>query len=367
MIALLGAATAALLFTLVLTPFVIRLFQRLGWGQMIRVDGPTTHLVKAGTPTKGGIVFITGAVFGYFVGHLVAPGSRLTASGLLVIFLMVGLGLIGFLDDFTKTRRGRSLGLTGRQKIIGQVAVTSAFAVLALLFRDPVTGLTPASTSISLTRDVGWLNLLALGTAVGVVLYVIWINLLTVAASNAVNLTDGTDGLAAGATIISLTAYVFIGMFQSRQACQNLPGTDELAYKCFVVRDPLDLAIIAAALAASLIGYLWYSAPPAKIFMGDVGSLGLGGALASLAILTRSELLLIVIGGLYLSITGSVILQVGFFKLTHGRRLFRMAPLHHHFEMKGWPEVTITIRFWIVAGLCMSAGVGIFYISWLVA
>lgn len=365
MIALLGAALASLLFTLVLTPWFIRLFRHLGWGQIIRVDGPTTHHVKAGTPTKGGIVFITGAVFGYFVGHLVAPGTRITASGLLVIFLMVGLGLIGFLDDFTKTRRGRSLGLTGRQKIIGQVAVTSAFSVLVLLFADPKTGLTPASTSISFTRDIGWLNLFAFGSIIGIVLYVAWINLLTVAASNAVNLTDGADGLAAGALIISLSAYVFIGMFQSRQACQNLPVGDELAYKCLVVRDPLDLAVIAAALSASLVGYLWYSAPPAKMFMGDVGSLGLGGALASLAILTRTELLLLVIGGLYLSVTGSVILQVGYFKLTHGKRLFLIAPLHHHLEMKGWPEVTITIRFWIITGFCMCAGVGIFYTTWL--
>lgn len=364
MTALLAAGIASLLFTFTLTPLFIKLFQRLGWGQMIRADGPQTHLVKAGTPTKGGIIFVAGATFGYGIAHLLVPAVPVTASGLLAVGLMVGLGVVGFLDDFTKTRKRRSLGLTGRQKIAGQVIVATAFAVLAVRFKDPVTGLTPASQAISWLRDIPWLNLAALGV-VGLLLYVVWINLLTVATSNAVNLTDGTDGLAAGAMIISLTAYAFIALLQSRQACQNVPVTDPLHEKCFVVRDPLDLAIFAIALAASLIGYLWYSAPPAQVFMGDVGSLALGGALSALAIFTRTELLLILIGGLYVGAAGSVILQTIYFKLTHGRRIFLNSPIHHHFEMKGWPETQVTMRFWIVGGLFAVLGMSIFYVTWL--
>ncbi|WP_152360709.1 phospho-N-acetylmuramoyl-pentapeptide-transferase [Microlunatus speluncae] len=364
MIALFAAGAASLIFTFALTPVAVKLFRRLGWGQMIRADGPQTHQVKAGTPTKGGIVFVTGAIFGYLVAHLIIPATPITASGLLAIGLMTGLGLVGFLDDFTKTRRRRSLGLTGRQKIAGQVIVATAFAVLALLLRDPVTGVAPASPAISWVRDLPFLNLAALGAA-GLVLYVVWINLLAVATSNAVNLTDGADGLAAGATIIALSAYTFIALFQSRMACQSLPVGDPTYDRCFVVRDPLDLAIFAVALAASLVGYLWYSGPPGQIFMGDVGSLGLGGAVAALAIFTRTELLLIIIGGLYVSVAGSVIIQTTYFKLTRGRRIFLMSPLHHHFEMKGWPEIQITMRFWIIAVVCAIAGASIFYVSWL--
>jgi phospho-N-acetylmuramoyl-pentapeptide-transferase len=366
-IALLSAAVTSLLFSLLLSRSFIRLFRRLGWGQMIRVDGPTTHQVKRGTPTKGGIIFLSGAVVGYFVGHLVSPSTPVTASGLLVLMLMLGLGLVGFLDDFTKTRRQQSLGLTGWQKIGGQVVVATVFALLALQFEDPVSRLSPASMSISFVRDIGWLNLLSLGTGLGLVAYLLWINLLTVSASNAVNVTDGLDGLAVGATILALSAYMFIGLFQSRQSCQVLAADDPFLDRCFAVRDPLDLAIVAAALAASLVGYLWWSGPPAQIFMGDTGSLGLGGALSALAVLTHTELLLIVIGGLYCIETGSVILQRAYFKITHGKRIIRMSPIHHHFELLGWPEVMITVRFWIIAGLCMAAGVGIFYLNWIAA
>ncbi len=364
MIALFVAGAASLIFTFALTPSAIKLFRRLGWGQMIRADGPQTHQVKAGTPTKGGIVFVTGAIFGYFVAHLIPAPVPVTASGTLAILLMAGLGLVGFLDDFTKTRRQRSLGLTGRQKVAGQVIVATVFAVLAILFRDPRTGVTPASQAISWVRDLPFLNLAVLGV-VGLVLYVVWINLLAVATSNAVNITDGADGLAAGATIIALGAYTFIALFQSRMACQNLLPGDPTLDKCFVVRDPLDLAIFAVALAASLVGYLWYSGPPGQIFMGDVGSLGLGGAITALAIFTRTELLLIIIGGLYVSVAGSVIIQTTYFKLTRGKRIFLMSPLHHHFEMKGWPEIQITMRFWIVSIVCAVAGASIFYVSWL--
>jgi phospho-N-acetylmuramoyl-pentapeptide-transferase len=363
MITLMVAGAVALAFSLLLTRVAIGWFTRLGWGQPIRVDGPTTHHVKRGTPTMGGLVFITGALAGYLVGHLAGPGVPISPSALLVFLMMLGHGAVGFVDDYTKTRRQRSLGLGGWQKIAGQVTVSTVFAVLALQFADPRTGLTPASTAVSVTRDLPWFDLMSLGLPVGGALLLIWINLLAVATSNGVNVTDGQDGLATGSTILALSAFVFIGFFQSSQSCQN--PTRSLVQQCFTVRDPLDLAIVATALTGSLIGFLWWNAPPAKIIMGDTGALGLGGTLAALAVLTRTELLLIVIGGLFCVITGSVIVQRAYFKLTGGRRIFLMSPLHHHFELKGWAEVTITIRFWIIAGLFMSLGVVLFYVSWL--
>lgn len=362
MIVLLVAGAVGLVFSLLLTPVAIRLFTRLGWGQPIRVDGPTTHHIKRGTPTMGGLIFMTGACVGYFVGHLIGPGVPITASALLVILMMLGHGAVGFLDDFTKTRMQRSLGLGGWQKIAGQVIVSTVFAILALQFADPRTGLTPASTAISFTRDLPWPDLMAFGLPIGVALLLTWINLLAVAASNGVNVTDGQDGLATGSTILALFAFIFIGFFQSSQSCQS--ATRSLEQQCFAVRDPLDMAIVATALAGSLIGFLWWNAPPAKIIMGDTGALGLGGSLAALAVLTRTELLLIIIGGLFCVTTGSVIVQRAYFKLTRGKRIFLMSPLHHHFELKGWAEVTITIRFWIIAGVFMILGVAIFYVSW---
>ena len=363
MIALIVAGAFALAFTLLTMPFFIRLVHRLGWGQPIRVDGPTTHQIKRGTPTMGGLVFVIGAVGGYFIGHLVVGSSTpISSSGLLVVLMMVGLAFVGFLDDFTKTRRQRSLGLTGWQKVGGQVVVATVFALLALGFRDAKSGLTPATAAVSIIRDVSWLDLMKLGTVLGVILYVLWINLLTVSVSNAVNVTDGLDGLATGATILALSAYIFIGFFQFKQACHNV-GAE--AQGCFQVRDPLDLTIVTVALAGSLVGFLWWNASPAQVFMGDTGSLAIGGTLGALAILTHTELLLIVIGGLYIIETGSVIIQRAYFKVTHGRRIFRMSPIHHHFELKGWDQVTITIRFWILAGLFMVIGVGLFYFGWL--
>ena len=362
MIAVLAAGAFALAFTLLIMPLFIRLVHRLGWGQPIRVDGPTTHQIKRGTPTMGGLVFVVGAGLGYFFGHLVAPGTPITVSGLLVVGMMVGMGAVGFIDDFTKTRRQQSLGLTGWQKIGGQVLVATAFAILALNFEDPESGLTPATAALSVIRDVPWLDLMLLGPVVGVIGYLLWINLLTVAVSNAVNVTDGLDGLATGATILALSAYIFIGFFQFKQACHNI-GVG--ARGCFEVRDPLDLTLVSVALAGSLVGFLWWNASPARIFMGDTGSLAIGGTLGALAILTHTELLLIVIGGLYCIETGSVIIQRAYFKVTGGRRIFRMSPIHHHFELKGWDQVTITIRFWILAGLFMVIGVGLFYLGWL--
>ncbi|BDZ66212.1 phospho-N-acetylmuramoyl-pentapeptide-transferase [Agromyces mangrovi Wang et al. 2018] len=359
---LLTAGALSLSFTLFLTPLFIRLFTKLNWGQFIRDDGPKSHHVKRGTPTMGGIVFILGTLFGYFTATLVF-NELPTASGLLVLLMMVGLGIVGFVDDFLKTRKKQSLGLGGWAKIAGQVIVAAVFALLALGFPN-AQGETPASTSISFIRDLP-LDFMVFGTIVGVILYVLWITLLTAAASNAVNVTDGLDGLASGASILAIGSFVIIGFWQFNQSCfsENLNPSD--GYRCYEVRDPLDIAIVATAIVGAVLGFLWWNTNPAKIIMGDTGSLALGGALAALAVVSRTELLLILIGGLFVIETGSVIVQRAYFKLTRGKRIFLMSPIHHHFELKGWAEVTIVVRFWIIAGLLVAAGVGSFYLEWL--
>jgi phospho-N-acetylmuramoyl-pentapeptide-transferase len=362
-IALLIAGGFGLLFTLFVTPLFVRLATKLGWGQFIRDDGPQSHHAKRGTPTMGGIVFIFGSGLGYIVGHLIG-GTDMTLVGVLVLFLMVGMGAIGFIDDFLKTRKQRSLGLGGWQKIAGQVIVAGVFAVLALSFPDE-NGLTPASTMISGVRDIPWLNLATFGLIGGGILFTIWVTLIIVSTSNGVNVADGLDGLATGASIFAIAAYIFIGFWQSNQSCFNTNLQPENANFCYDVRDPLDLAVVAAAIAGSLIGFLWWNTSPAQIFMGDTGSLGLGGALAALAILSRTELMLVLIGGLFLIVTGSVILQRAYFKLSHGKRIFLMSPLQHHFELKGWAEITIVVRFWLISGLFVAVGIGVFYLEWL--
>jgi len=212
--------------------------------------------------------------------------------------------------------------------------------------------LTPASPSISFLRDVG--------PAIGVLPFAVWLVILIQAWSNAVNLTDGLDGLATGAEILVLAAYVLIANWQLRNPCAGVPVTG----RCYPIRDPLDLAVVAASALGACVGFLWWNAPPARIFMGDTGSLALGGVLAGLAVCTETQLLLTVLGGLFVIITLSVVVQVGFFKAT-GRRVFRMAPLQHHFELLGWNESTIVIRFWLVAALFVALGLGIFYLEFL--
>jgi phospho-N-acetylmuramoyl-pentapeptide-transferase len=361
--ALLTAGALSLAFTLFLTPLFIRLFTRLGWGQFIRDDGPKSHHVKRGTPTMGGIVFILGSLFGYFTSTLLVSNEPPTASAMLVLFMMVGLGVVGFIDDFLKTRKKQSLGLGGWAKVLGQVVVATAFALLALQFPND-DGVTPANTSISFIRDLP-LDFMVFGTVVGVILYVIWICLLAAGASNGVNVTDGLDGLAGGASILAIGSFVVIGFWQFNQSCFSESLNQSDAYRCYDVRDPLDIAIVATAIVGGLIGFLWWNTNPAHIYMGDTGSLALGGALAALAIVSHTELLLLLIGGLFVIETGSVIVQRAYFKLSGGKRVFLMSPIHHHFELKGWAEVTIVVRFWIIGGLFVAAGVGSFYFEWL--
>ncbi len=342
----------SILLSFIFTPALIRILSRRGVGQMIRDDGPKSHHVKRGTPTMGGIVLILSSVISYFVSHLIT-GVGITASAILVMALIFGLGLIGFLDDWLKISRKQSLGLTAKQKLATQALFAAAFAFAGLHFKDE-SGLAPISNYFSGVRDTS----IKLGMAV----LIIWIIFLVLGSSNGVNLTDGLDGLASGAAIMTFLAFVVIGVWEFGQSC----AIADVA-QCYNVRDPLDMAVLSAALAGACAGFLWWNASPAKIFMGDVGSLALGGAISGIAIVLRVEALLAALGGLFVLITLSVIIQTGYFKLSGGKRVFKMAPLQHHFELLGWGEVTIVIRFWILAGMSVAAGLGLFYGQWVVS
>lgn len=341
----------AFLLAFFLTPAFIAFLARRGYGQQIRDDGPKSHHVKRGTPTMGGIVVVLSVILGYLTSHFIT-GAAFSTSAIMVIGLVLGLAFVGFLDDWLKVVKQRSLGLRAREKLLGQALVATIFAIFALRFPDE-RGLTPISTNLSTVRDTS----LALGTGV----VIIWAIILVLGSSNGVNLTDGLDGLASGAAVMSFLAFVLIGVWKFGQRCEVA------IVNCYNVRDPLDIAVLSAALAGSCAGFLWWNASPARIFMGDTGSLALGGALAGLAMTLRTELLLIPLGGLFVIITLSVIIQTTYFKLSGGKRIFKMAPLQHHFELLGWGEVTIVIRFWIIAGLCVAAGLGLFYAQWVVA
>jgi phospho-N-acetylmuramoyl-pentapeptide-transferase len=356
-ISILFGGAVSMVLTLVGTRYAIKWLARRGYGQEIRDDGLASHQVKRGTPTMGGTVFIIATIVGYFAAKLFTMQPP-TASAILVLFLFAGMGSVGFLDDFIKIFRQRSLGLRSKAKLAGQTVVAVIFAVLALQFPDD-RGQRPASPFISFIRDIGWLEL-------PLIVVVIWILLLIAGMSNGVNLADGLDGLATGASMMVFGAYTLICIWQFNQSCATERG---VGAKCYEVRDPRDLAVVAACLTGALFGFLWWNASPAKIFMGDTGSLSLGGALAGMAVMTRTELLVLLLGGLFVLITASVILQVGYFKITKrtggvGKRLFRMAPLQHHFEMLGWEQVNVVIRFWIIQGLCVVIGLGVFYAEW---
>jgi phospho-N-acetylmuramoyl-pentapeptide-transferase len=346
---ILVTGAVSLLLALFGTPLIIRLLRRQGYGQPIRVEGPKSHETKRGTPTMGGAAIVLAAVIGYLVGHLVTH-DPMTTSGVLILLLMAGLGLVGFVDDFIKIFRQTSLGLRSGTKLAGQAVIGAIFALEVLQHPDAV-GLTPADAHLSFLRDFG--------PAIGTIPFVIWAVVIISGTSNAVNLTDGLDGLATGATILVLASYVLIGIWQERNDI-----TLFVAPQAYQIRDPLDLAVVAAAVLGACFGFLWWNAPPARIFMGDTGSLALGGVLAGLAICSKTALLLVLLGGLFVIVATSDIIQVGFFKMTR-RRVFKMAPLQHHFEMLGWAETTIVIRFWLVSGLCVALGLGVFYAEWL--
>jgi len=365
-IALILGAGIALVLTMVVMPLYIRLLTKKQYGQVVRDDGPNSHSVKSGTPTMGGVVIVLSVFISYFATHgilalLGRASAGITPSGLLVLLLFGGMGLVGFLDDFIKIAKKRSLGLRAWQKIVLQAVVGVSFSVLALQFPNDK-GLTPASTAISFLRDTN-IDLAFAGPMLGLVLFVIWSNFIVTATTNGVNLTDGLDGLATGASIMVFGAYTLMGIWQQNQAC-TIPTPAQV---CYTVRDPLDLALLGATISGALVAFLWWNAKPAKIFMGDTGSLAIGGAVAAMAILSRTQLLLVIIAGLFVMIALSVIIQVGYFKLSGGKRVFKMAPLQHHFELSGWSEENVVVRFWILAGLFVAAGLGLFYSEWVVA
>ncbi|UYP17463.1 phospho-N-acetylmuramoyl-pentapeptide-transferase [Rhodococcus sp. Z13] len=353
---ILFAAGIALAVSILLTPVLIKTFSRQGFGQEIRVEGPQSHQSKRGTPTMGGVAILAGLWAGYWGSHLIGMGYDAegpTASGLLVLGLTTALGGVGFLDDFIKIRKQRNLGLNKTAKLVGQLVVAVAFGILALQFEN-ADGLAPASTDLSYVRDIATVSM-------GSVVFILFVYLLVSAWSNAVNLTDGLDGLAAGSMALVLGAYVIITFWQYRNACAVEPTAG-----CYDVRDPLDLALLCAAGAAACIGFLWWNAAPAKIFMGDTGSLALGGMLAGLSITTRTELLMVVMGALFVAEAASVVIQVAVFRSSR-RRVFRMAPFHHHFELGGWAETTVIIRFWLLGAIASAIGLALFYSEYLSA
>jgi phospho-N-acetylmuramoyl-pentapeptide-transferase len=346
------AAAMALAVSILLTPYLIRFFARQGFGQEIRAEGPSSHQAKRGTPTMGGVAIVGAIWAGYVVSHMLT-GEPMTGSALLVLLLTTALGVVGFLDDYIKLRRARNLGLNKTGKLVGQVLVATIFAIVAvrLVTSD---GLTPASDSLSFVRDITVLSFGAVG-------FVILANVIIAAWSNAVNMTDGLDGLAAGTAAMVCATYTIIGFWQFRNNC-----VIAAAAGCYQVPDPLDVAMVAAAAMGGCIGFLWWNAAPARIFMGDTGSLALGGLVAGLSIVTRTELLLVVIGGVFVVELLSVAVQIAVFR-TSRRRVFRMAPFHHHFELAGWAETTVIIRFWLLAAMCAALGLGLFYQEWLTA
>jgi len=334
MMAMLAAAVVAFGVTVVLTPIAIRLLRSREIGQFIQeeVEG---HIHKRGTPTMGGLVIVLAVIIGWFVAHL-DPRSptgewqfgfrEFALPGLLVLLAFVGMGAIGLIDDISKVRRARNLGLSKGWKFFGQMVIAALFYWGAVSF--------DLSTELSFTRplgiDLGWL-------------YPVLVLLMLTGFANAVNLADGLDGLASGSAATVFGGFVIICFWQFRHP------------EFYETRGALELAMLAAALAAASLGFLWWNAAPARIFMGDVGSQALGGAMAALALIANTQLLLVVLGGLYVIETLSVILQVFTFRV-FGRRVFRMAPIHHHFELRDWPETTVIIRFWIIATILALIG-----------
>ncbi|MGD1011046.1 MAG: phospho-N-acetylmuramoyl-pentapeptide-transferase [Acidimicrobiales bacterium] len=338
MIPLLSAGALSLLVAGFGTPILLRWLIRWRIGQQIRADGPAHHTLKAGTPTMGGIAILIAVVVGYCLGH-VGTSAPFTRSAVLVLGAIVAAGAVGAADDWIKVRRRRSLGLNVRWKTILLIAVAVAFCVAEVNWGG-------IHTTISFTRyDVP-------GTQLGPVLWVVWGVLIIYATANSVNLTDGLDGLAAGSAAFVFAFLALVGFIQYRHP------------EIYRVHSALDLGLVAVAMCGACVGFLWWNAAPARIIMGDTGSLAIGTGIACLALTMNVQLLLPIICGLFVLVTLSVIIQVVSFKTFH-RRVFLMAPLHHHFELKGWPETTVTIRFWIISGLCVAFALGLFYADFL--
>jgi phospho-N-acetylmuramoyl-pentapeptide-transferase len=323
------AALIALIVSIVVGPRFIEFLRRNEFGAHIREDGPEHHLSKQGTPTMGGLLILFAATVAFL------PVTHYTLRGLTVLFATLACGSIGFLDDFIKLTHRRSLGLSGRWKLLLLAGVTVVVAVVSHHLRLSTDVYIPVA-DVSVPLSYAWYPFLFLIIA---------------GASNATNLADGVDGLAAGTGIIAVFTFTAMSIVSFLRSSPN-PAQRNLT--------KLDLAIIGAAIIGATIGFLWYNAFPAEVIMGDTGSMALGGALATFAIMTKTEVLLIFIGGIFVMEALSVMIQVVSFKY-FGRRVFLMAPIHHHFEMKAWSETKIMVRFWIVAGILCAAGFALFY------
>ena len=322
-----------MVLTMVLMPAFIRFLRRSAIGQQVRDDGPETHLVKQGTPTMGGVVMLVAVIVCTLLVGVPTPEM------FLLLGATVAAGLLGLVDDASKVMHERSLGLTPSAKLLGQFAIATIFVLVAV----NVIGIAPTVTiPFVYTFDLGILTTV-IPVAGGIAipwLYVLFVNILMVGMCNAVNLTDGLDGLAAGTVMVVMIAMAGI------------------AFRSGV----LEPAVFSAALAGACVGFLWFNSYPADIFMGDTGSLALGMAFGGLAVLTKTEVLSLVIGGLFVAEALSVMIQVFYFKRTH-KRIFLMAPLHHHFEKKGWSETKVVVRFWIVSGMLAAVGFALYFAS----
>jgi phospho-N-acetylmuramoyl-pentapeptide-transferase len=325
------AALIALILSIVIGPRFIDFLRSNEFGQHIREDGPEHHVSKQGTPTMGGLMILFAATVAFLA------MTHFTLQGLTVLFTTLACGAVGFLDDFIKLTHRRSLGLTGRWKMLLLVAITVVVAIVADHLQIAHSVFLPI-VNVDVPLSYGWY---------------VFIFLIIAGTANGTNLADGIDGLAAGAGIIALFTFTAMNVVSYVRS-----GTD-ITHRNLT---DLDLAIIGAALVGAAIGFLWYNAFPAEVIMGDTGSMAFGGALASLAIMTRrhTELLLLLIGGIFVIEALSVMIQVFAFKYL-GRRVFLMAPIHHHFEMKAWSETKIMVRFWIVTGILCAAGFALFY------
>jgi phospho-N-acetylmuramoyl-pentapeptide-transferase len=333
-IPLLSAGAIGLLVSLLGTRYLIDWLRAHRVGQPIHEDVPDGHTTKAGTPTMGGVAIVVAAVTGYAAAHLF-KGGVFTRSGVLVMLTIAAAGVVGAVDDWIKVSHERNLGLSKRAKMGGLLVVAGGFAAAAVTWTD-------VETTLSFTR---WNEP---GQELGSVGWSVLAVLLILGTTNAVNLTDGLDGLAAGSSIFAFGAMTAIGFWAFRH-----PGV-------YQVTHALDLALIAAAMAGATIGFLWWNAPPAQIFMGDTGSLALGASLAALALTLNVQLMLPIVGSLFVFETMSVIVQVGSFRIFR-RRVLRMAPIHHHFELGGWPETTVIIRFWLLAIMATAIALGLYY------
>ncbi len=360
MIAVLIGLAVSLVVTFVGTPIITKIITDLHYGQYIRQDGPQSHMVKRGTPTMGGIVINIAIVLGWASSALyrgIALHQPPSLNAMLVLFVMLSMGLLGFIDDFAKVAKKQNEGLSIGAKLTGQIAFATIYAILSITLQSP-DGTSAAHSGITFIEQ-RLLSFDSFGAILSAILFIVWVNFLIAAWTNAINLTDGLDGLASGSSMIAFLGFAFIGMWQTYH---RIPMPQSYSY---TVQDPQDLTIIALCAVAACFGFLWYNSNPATIFMGDTGSLALGGLFAALSIATHTEVLAVLLGGLFVWETMSDVIQIFSFRMFH-KRVFKMAPIHHHYELQGWSENKVVVRFWMIEMVCVILALVIFYFDWIV-